>query len=245
MCRLLDQKPHGSSVNIAVLACSKGAEVFSILWAIRSARPDLKISMRAVDIAQDIIDFAAKGVYSHNGVDVVDAQRFEHTGDVTWQDQSLSIFVRMAGEEVKAMFELEGDQARIKPWLKEGVTWLRGDASDPDFAGVLGPQDIVVANRFLCHMAPAAAEACLRNIARFVRPGGHLFVTGVDLDVRAKVARDMGWKPVTDKIREVHEGDVTLTECWPMDYWGLEPFCANRSDWRIRYASVFQIGGTS
>jgi hypothetical protein len=36
--RLLDRNAPGSSVDIAVLGCSKGAEVYSILWTIRSAR---------------------------------------------------------------------------------------------------------------------------------------------------------------------------------------------------------------
>ena len=140
------------------------------------------------------------------------------------------------------MCEVEGDQVRVKPWLKEGISWLRGDAGDPDLVGVLGPQDIVVANRFLCHMEPAAAERCLCNLARLVKPGGYLFVSGIDLDVRTRVAWSMGWKPVTDLMREIHEGDVSLRRGWPLEYWGLEPFCKNRSDWRIRYASVFQIG---
>jgi chemotaxis methyl-accepting protein methylase len=254
MHRLLDQEAPGSSVDITVVACSKGAEVYSILWALRSARPDLKISMRAVDISQEIVDFAAKGVYSLNsgdGMKGLDQERITQTGDVTWKDQPfcrdrpVSMFDRMTDEEVKAMFEVAGDQARVKPWLKEGVAWLRGDASDPIFVSVLGPQDIVVANRFLCHMEPTAAAECLRNIARLVRPGGYLFVSGVDLDVRTRVAQDLGWRPVTDMMKEVHEGDDSLTQAWPMDYWGVEPFCSNLPDWRIRFASVFQIGETS
>ena len=104
---------------------------------------------------------------------------------------------------------------------------------------------MVVANRFLCHMEPAAAERCLRNIARLVKPGGYLFVSGIDLDVRTRVARGMGWKPVSDMIRDIHEGDPSLRRGWPLEYWGLEPFCDDRSDWRIRYASVFQIGDVS
>jgi hypothetical protein len=52
----------------------------------------------------------------------------------------------------------------------------------------------------------------------------------------------MGWKPVTDLLREIHEGDSSLRMGWPLEYWGLEPFCDDRRDWRIRYASVFQIG---
>ena len=54
----------------------------------------------------------------------------------------------------------------------------------------------------------------------------------------------MGWKPVTDLMREIHEGDPSMREVWPLEYWGLEPFRDNRPDWKIRYASVFQVGET-
>jgi chemotaxis methyl-accepting protein methylase len=215
MRRLADKKGHGSKLRIAVLACSKGAEVYSIAWTIRSARPDLGLSIHAVDISQEIMEFAARGVYSLTNPDVLKAQSHEgitERGDVTWntcRDQLTSIFERMTGEEVEAMFEVEGDQARIKPWLKEGINWIRGDAGDPKLGRLLGPQDMVVANRFLCHMAPAAAEKTLRNIARLVKPGGYLFVSGIDLDVRTRVAHEMGWKPVTDLMKELHEGDVS------------------------------------
>src|SRR4029077_3589357 len=118
---------------------------------------------------------------------------------------------------------------------------LCADASEPGLVDALGPQDIVVANRFLCHMVPAAAEKCLRNIARLVKPGGYLFVSGIDLDLRTRVAQSMGWKPVADLMREIHEGDASIRSGWPTEYWGLEPFCDKRPDWKIRYASVFQI----
>jgi len=58
----------------------------------------------------------------------------------------------------------------------------------------------MVANWFLCHMHPEEAEECLRNLARLVKPGGYLFVSGVDLSVRSKVARDLGERPVTMPI---------------------------------------------
>jgi chemotaxis methyl-accepting protein methylase len=248
MRRLVNQKGHGSNLDISVVACSKGAEVYSILWTIRSARPDLRFRTHAVDISQDILEFAARGVYSRNGLPALNATSEDGKakgGDVTWKDQPVSIFERMADEEMEAVFELEGDQARVRPWLKEGITWRRGDAADPALGDVLGPQDIVVANRFLCHMEPAAADKCLRNIARLVKPGGYLFVSGIDLDVRAKVARELGWKPVIDLMREIHEGDASLAAGWPLEYWGLEPFRNDRPDWRTRYASVFQIGETA
>jgi len=245
---LLDQKTRGSSLDLAVLACSKGAEVYSILWTIRSARPDLKFSMHAIDISQEILEFAKRGVYSRQSPEALEATNdggIAETTDVTWntcRDQNAPIFERMTDQEVEAMFEVEGDEAWVRPWLKEGITWLCADAGDPELAGAMGPQDMVVANRFLCHMEPVAAERCLRNIARLVKPGGYLFVSGIDLDVRTRVARGMGWKPVKDLIREIHEGDASLRRGWPLEYWGLEPFRDDRPDWSIRYASVFQIG---
>ena len=243
MRRLLERKDRGSSLEIALLACSKGAEVYSFVWTIRSTRPDLRLKMRAVDISRDILQFAERGVYSRNGPDVSDTRKDKDAAlsrDMTWKDQPVTIFERMTSEEMEAMFEMEGDHAKVRPWLREGIDWLQGNAGDPEFVGVLGPQDIVVANRFLCHMKPAAAESCLRNIARLVKPGGYLFVSGIDLDVRTRVAKEMGWKPVTELIREVHEGDRSLSNGWPLEYWGLEPFCDGRRDWKIRYASVFQ-----
>jgi predicted methyltransferase len=98
--------------------------------------------------------------------------------------QDTSLFSRMTAEEFAAMCELEADKARVKSCLKEGIIRAQGDAGDSALIGVLGLQDVVVANRFLCHMESAAAEMCLRNIARLVKPGGYLFVSGVDLDVR-------------------------------------------------------------
>ncbi|MFZ0936140.1 MAG: CheR family methyltransferase [Bryobacteraceae bacterium] len=250
MRRLLDQKAHGCSVDIAVLACSKGSEVYSILWTIRSARPDLRLNMHAVDISQEILEFAENGVYSRNpnllnALDNQDITEGEKVSYNTCRDQNAPLFERMNGEELEAMCELEGDQARVRSWLKEGIVWLCGDAGDPKLIDILGPQDVVVANRFLCHMEPAVAEMCLRNIARLVEPGGYIFVSGIDLDVRTRVAQGMGWKPVSDLMKEIHEGDVSLRRGWPLEYWGLEPFCDKRPDCRVRYASVFQVGQDS
>jgi chemotaxis methyl-accepting protein methylase len=248
MRRFLAQKAPGSPFDITVLACSKGAEVYSIVRTIRAARPDLNLRLHAVDISQGMLEFAQRGVYSLDSTDTSATPYHETIGDKlavarnTRAHQMESIFTRMTDEEIASMFDVEGDQVRIRPWLREGITWVCGNASDPELVGALGPQDAVVANRFLCHVEPATAERCLHNIARLVKPGGHLFVSGVDLDVRTKVAREMGWKPVTDLIREIHEGDYSLLSGWPLEYWGLEPFCNHQPERTLRYAAVFQIG---
>ncbi|HVO63568.1 MAG TPA: CheR family methyltransferase [Terriglobales bacterium] len=250
MCRLLDQKDYGASVSMAVLACSKGAEVYSIMWKIGSARPDLKLTVYAVDISEEILEFAQRGIYSLDQPDMSakpDAFETIQERDVSWntgRDQNAWIFERMTKAEIDSMFEIDGEEARIKPCLKKGINWIRGDAGDEELVRALGPQDIVIANRFLCHMKPGDARRCIHNAARLVRPGGHLFVSGIDLDVRMRVARELGWQPIKDLMRDVHEGDPSLREGWPLKYWALEPFDSDRPDQEIRYASVFRLGGT-
>ena len=163
----------------------------------------------------------------------------------TCQHQNAPIFERMTRDEIAAMCDIDGEQVRIKPWLKEGIHWLCGDAGDPELVDLLGPQDIVVANRFLCHMDPKSAAKCLRNVGRMVKPGGYLFVSGIDLNVRTRIAQEMGWRPVPELMREIHEGDTSLMRGWPLEYWGLEPYRDDRPDSGIRYASVFKVVSTS
>jgi SAM-dependent methyltransferase len=229
MRRLAQRRDHGSTLRIAVLGCSIGAEVYSILWAIRSARPDLKVLLEAVDVSKEILSFAEKGIYCPD----------------TSQFVSDSIFERLTEAEMVEMFDWEGDRAKIKSWLREGIMWHLGDAADPELINVLGSQDIVVASNFLCHMARGDAESCLGNIARLVSPGGYLFVSGVDLDVRTKTALDLGWEPVRELIVEIHDGDPSVRADWPWEWWGLEPLNPKRQDWQTRYAAAFRIASAA
>jgi len=223
MRRVAAAKTQGAELRIAVLGCSIGAETYSVLWTIRSARPDLQVRVHAVDISHEVLDVAAKGVY---------------TSETSGMVQE-SIFERMTEAETRAMFDRQGDRATVKPWLREGINWHLGDASDPQLIRLLGPQDMVIASNFLCHMEPEPAEKCLRNISRLVDRDGCIFVLGVDLDVRAKVARDLGWRPVTDLIREIHDGDPSVRGDWPWKWWGLEPLNDRRPDWQMRYAVAY------
>jgi SAM-dependent methyltransferase len=223
--RLCEQKANGATARIVVLGCSIGAEVYSILWRIRSARPDLKVIVHAVDISKEVLNFAQRGIYNPTV-----------SAFVGW-----SIFERLTTSEKQEMFDWEGDQATVKSWLREGITWKLGDASDPELISGLGLQDIVVASNFLCHMPPADAENCLWNMRRLVAAGGHILVSGVDLDVRTKVALDLDWRPVLGLIRDIHNGDPCMRADWPWKWWGLEPLDERRPDWLIRYAAAFQV----
>jgi len=227
--RLADLRRHDRATSLAVLGCSLGAEVYSIAWSIRSAHPELKVRMHAVDISEEALAIGREGAYSLGISDFAMEPLFE----------------RMTDGERSDMFDGEGPELRVKPWVKDGIEWRLGDAGDPQLVNELGRHDIVVANDFLCHMHPADAERCLRNIGRFVQPGGYLVVSGVDLDVRTKVASSLGWIAVQDSLEDIHDGDRSLRQSWPWRYWGLEPLDTSRPDWSVRYASVFQIDATS
>jgi SAM-dependent methyltransferase len=215
----------GNPVRITVLGCSNGAEVYSIASTLRSTHPELRFLCSAVDLPEAAVEVGRRGEYPSGFPNLVQERMFD----------------RIRAGERERMFDVDGAFLRVKPWLREGIEWRVGDATDPALAASLGPQHVVVANRFLCHLAPAEAEKCLRDVARLVMPGGYLFVSGVDLDVRTSVALDLGWEPVEDALEDVHEGDPSLRAAWPAKYYGLEPIDKNREDWKVRYASVFRL----
>jgi chemotaxis methyl-accepting protein methylase len=223
--RLLDQKSKGDTLRVSVLGCSTGPEAYSVAWRIRSARPDLKLVLHAVDISRQAVEFAERGAYSL----------------ATPQLADTATCSAMTAAEMADMFQRDGDVMTVKSWIREGINWQVGDAGDSIIVDDLGSQDMVVANNFLCHMDAPEAERCLRNIAKLVSPYGYLFVSGIDLDVRTKVASDMGWEPVQELLTEVHEGDRALGSRWPCHYAALEPLNKRRPDWKLRYSAAFRL----
>jgi len=223
--RLLERSPKAATLRVAVLGCSAGAEAYSVAWTIRSARPDLTLIFHAVDISQHAVEVAKCGVYS------------QASSQFTGQD----IFDRITDAEIDELFDRAGDVFTIKSWIKEGIQWHVGDVGEPEILNLLGPQDMVVANNFLCHMDASMAETCLRNIARLVSEYGYLFVSGIDLDIRTKVARDLGWQPEQELLEEVHEGDPRMGRDWPWNYSSLEPLNKRRKDRKLRYAAAFRL----
>jgi chemotaxis methyl-accepting protein methylase len=245
--RLVSRKDGGDTVRVAVLGCSTGAEVYSIAWAIRTARPDLKLVIHAVDVSKEAVEFARRGVYPLNarmvlkGVrDCMAAGRWR-IGEPGSDLVGSEIFERMTAPEKGEFFHLHENAAAIKDWIKEGIEWGVADVREPADLNRMGLHDIVVANNFLCHMEAAEAERCLRNIAQLVRSQCFLFVSGIDLDIREKIARDLGWEPVADLLEEIHDGDSCLRGQWPFQYSGLEPLNKRRRNWKMRYAAAFQV----
>jgi SAM-dependent methyltransferase len=216
---LAARRPKGSSFRIAVLGCSVGMEVYSIRWWLRNLAPLLDIQLVGLDVDQASIDTARSGAYT--------------LPDHAW------MLTRLTDAERSEIIEIRDGVAHIRPPWRQGIQWLAGDASSPSVLELLDQQDLVLANRFLCHMEPDEAGACLWNITRLVAPGGYLFVSGVDLPVRQSMLRESGFVPLTDGLAAIHDGDPSLRECWPLKTCGLEPLDVERADWVARYAMVY------
>jgi len=109
MRRLIAPLDHGASVRVAILGCSIGAEVYSVLWTIRSGRPDLDLRVCAVDVSRDALQVAERAVYTraNSGSRLVGS----------------SLFERLTPEESHAIFDWQGETATVKTWLRAGISW--------------------------------------------------------------------------------------------------------------------------
>ncbi len=216
---IVDNLMPAPELNISIVGCSEGAEVYTLVYAIRKRFPSLNLHIHGYDINEAAVTTAKEARYPSDS-------------------QLLS---KMTAEEQADLFDTDGEFSRVKPMYREGITWEWQDPTkDPNLSS-LPKQDIVLANRLLFHMYRDEQRQTLAAIATMVRPGGYLLVSGVDLDIRTKLAKKNGWVPITDLVEEIHTGDETMTIDWPLKYWGLEPLDKNQKDWPLRYCPVFQI----
>jgi chemotaxis protein methyltransferase CheR len=213
---LLLERPSGVPLKIISLGCSTGAELYSTLWLLRTARPTQKIQALGLDMWDACIPAAARAVYPRRVPEVAAISKTSY----------------------ETLFTREGKVLVVQDWVKEDVIWTVGDACSPDLAERFGLHDLVIANNFLFQMPPERSEACLRNLTRLVAPNGYLVISGVDLDVRSRTLRELDFVPVTARCEDIHAAE-DVHAAWPLRFWGLEPIDRTRQDWAARYATVF------
>jgi chemotaxis methyl-accepting protein methylase len=215
---LVLQRPEGKPLKVVSLGCSTGAELYSALWIVRTARPRQQVHALGIDLSERCIHRAAAGEYP------LDSKEVARVSEVTYEH----------------LFTRDRDTLRVQDWLREGVAWRVGNVCSPDLASELGSQDIVLANNFLFHMSPEQSTICLRNIARLTAHDGYLFIWGVDRDVRMRVVRDLGLVPVVARLVDIYTADESALKAWPLLYWGVEPMRGGARDWPLRYTTVFK-----
>ena len=114
--RLVQQRTDADTLRVAVLGCSTGAEAYSVAWTIRSARPELKLVLHAVDISSLAVEVGKSGAYSLVASPLTNTDMFE----------------RMTAAEIEKIFDRDGDTATVKSWIKNGIKWSVGDAAEPE-----------------------------------------------------------------------------------------------------------------
>ena len=61
----------GVPLRLAVLGCSTGAELYSAVWVIRTARPEQEIQALGIDVSESTIHTAANGIYPLRSPEIV------------------------------------------------------------------------------------------------------------------------------------------------------------------------------
>jgi len=207
--------PTGGKWRVISAGCSTGAELYSLLWYLRSARSDLQISAVGVDIADVVVTKAGSGEYFP-------------------KDDELSL---LSNPMLEVLFDQAVGAIRVKDWIRKDIRWLVADAMDPNLLDVLGPADLLLANNFLGAIPDEKAEALMENLLRLVSPGGYFVLNG-DLDVKTRFAKKHRLVPICERIEAIHFGDPTKIE-WPWYHSSPEPIENSRPDWQTRYAQVF------
>lgn len=207
-------------LRVAVIACSSGAEAYSLAWTIRERETDLPIEITGFDVSETQLEQARRGVY--------EGTRME--------------FHLLTGDEIVRHFDSLGHGFRVRSIPGVSFIWRRRDVCAPWEPDLVGAFDVVTANRFLCHMEPEEAVRCLGNTLRIVRPGGVVSVSGIDCRVREVVSLAHELVPVRDEdIEPVYLGDPTLTVGWPFKYYAVEPVDRTRKNWRFRYSPLLIV----
>jgi chemotaxis protein methyltransferase CheR len=199
------------------MGCSTGAEVYSLLWYLRSARPNFQISAIGADVIDGFVAKASSGVYSP-------------------EDEEL---LWLSNPILESFFDHVGGALRVKDWIRKDIRWTVADAMDPKLLDELGPTDLLLANNFLGAMSDEQAEACMENLLRLVSPGGY-FVFNGNLDVKTRFAKKHALVPVDERIEAIHFGDP-LRLGWPWTYFASEPIDKSRPDWQTRYSVVLRF----
>lgn len=230
LARLLSAYQIGSTVKLASIGCSTGAELYSALYVLRRARPDLSILATGVDISSEVVKAAERGIYCPGQSAAINGLYLEGRPEVFRED------INALGDVLEVQ---HGGTLRVQDWLRKDTNWLTADATEGGLAATLGPHNIVLANNVMGPMDDPLAEVCLRNVMNLVEPGGYLVVDGIDLDLKTRVLATSDFKPVLLRQEDVWTADGSK-DGWPWVRWGREPLDWTEPCWELRYSIIFQ-----
>jgi hypothetical protein len=206
--------------NVLITGCSLGCEAYTVGGYLAWRFPGHPWHITATDIDAQAINFTHTASYkSVHGLG-------------TNTDSSVS-------ELENILFRHKGDQWVVQDVIRSNYTVEQLSTLAPEFSKHFQNYDLVFAQNYLIHMSDEDAERAFSALVATLRPRGALFIGGMDLDLKIKLCRGHGLKPVVDDLRQIHEEDDLRRPWWPWKYWALESFDNNLPDAAWRYATVF------
>jgi len=210
----------GRRLEIIAMACSNGAEVYTLASWLSLRVPGLDFHITASDLHQSMVDKAASGQY---------------TADEALQSQYITT------DFVSRTFDRKGEFHVVKPELRAKVTFHQADLLDSHgLRERFGPAPLVLAQNVLFHLSPANARIAFDNLYNMLQDRGVLLVEGMDGDLRVELTQRYGLEPLLDKQRRIYsETRVHTPIDWWNYYWGSEPYFPLRPDRERRYGTIF------
>ncbi len=155
---LLARREKDRRLNVWSAACSTGQEPYSIAMLLREHFPSLKtweVRILATDLSNEVLARAREGCYSQLAVN---------------RGLPAALLVKY--------FLKKGSDWQIKPELPPMIDFQQLNL-DSDWTFL--PQfDVVFLRYVLIYFALETKQAILKRLRRFLRPGGYLFLGGVE-----------------------------------------------------------------
>jgi SAM-dependent methyltransferase len=207
------------ALSVLVVGCSYGCEAYSLAGFLALRFPQLDWRIVGVDIARDAIAIAKAARYTA-----------EYGLGSARDDLAKRLEARI--------FSRSGEEWVVVTDIRERVSFAYGDVLSAEF-GQFKNYDLVLGQNFMIHMNKALAETAVAALAAAARPGGVLFLGGMDLETKAGLLAPHQLVPVDWNVEAIHEEDDMRRSAWPWHYWSLEPINRRDRDYLARYSTIF------
>ena len=207
------------NLSVLVAGCSYGCEPYSLAGLLALRFPHLNWRIVGVDISRDALGIANAARYTS-----------EYGLGSARDDLAKRLETRI--------FNRSGDEWVVVTDIRERVSFAYGDVLSVEFRQFRN-YDLVLGQNFMIHMNKASAETALAALAAAARPGGALFLGGMDLETKTSLLALHKLVPLDWNIVGIHEAEDMRRSAWPWEYWSLEPISPRRRDYLTRYSTIF------
>jgi chemotaxis protein methyltransferase CheR len=210
----------GERLEILLMACSSGAEVYTIASWLMQRAPGLNFHIQASDLHSELVEYARAGKYT--SAEVMHSE---------YIDQPF----------IDATFERVDGSYVVRPEIRARTSFRQANLLDGDgLRKHFGKAPLVIAQNVLFHLTPAQATQAFENLVSLMTPRAVLLLEGMDLGLRTQCTARHGLRPLSTDARQIYEETrVHTPRDWWNYYWGVEPYTPFHPDRERRYATIF------